>query len=318
MKHRISVLVICYKQEGLIRRAIDSLLKQKDYIYEICVSDDCSPDKTWEILKEYDRLNPGLFKLHRNEPNVGIFENIEYTWTMPTGDLIYQLSGDDKVPDGWFKTVSEYISTNKIDYINKKICIYGDVRFEFPNGDIQIMQNNAVCGNIDSFRLATRCIISSRGCVYSKLILNHFFKCSKGRSYVVELAQDRQLQLFTDEVYYIPHEGNVYYASLGVSTTLNDTQQRRIEREEVREYALSILKEHGGMFCSSDIYYFKYKTAVAKLYRTKSLKSYFKIIFYLFRSFDLHLRKSYLVFFKRACFAFLRRLPHEKPLIVRI
>ena len=37
--------------------------------------------------------------------NVGIFENIEFTWTMPEGDLIYQLSGDDECGDGFFKAV---------------------------------------------------------------------------------------------------------------------------------------------------------------------------------------------------------------------
>ena len=115
---KITVLIISYKQENLIKRAIDSLLQQKDYLYEICVSDDCSPDNTWEVLQEYSRQNPGLFKLHQNNPNVGIFENIEYSWTMPSGDLVYQLSGDDECPDGWFKSVVELIQKENIDYVN--------------------------------------------------------------------------------------------------------------------------------------------------------------------------------------------------------
>ena len=98
---KISVLVITYNQEDVIRRAIDSLLVQKDYIYEICVSDDCSKDRTWNILKEYSEKYPGLFVLNRNNPNIGIFENIEKTWTMPTGEIIYQLSGDDACGEGW-------------------------------------------------------------------------------------------------------------------------------------------------------------------------------------------------------------------------
>ena len=89
---RISVLVITYNQEDVISRAIDSLLLQRDYIYEICVSDDCSKDRTWDILQDYSAKHPGLFVLNRNDPNVGIFENIEKTWTMPTGDIIYQSS----------------------------------------------------------------------------------------------------------------------------------------------------------------------------------------------------------------------------------
>lgn len=57
---KISALVICYKQEKLIKRAIDSLLNQKEYLYEICVSDDGSPDKTWEVLQEYAVQHPGF------------------------------------------------------------------------------------------------------------------------------------------------------------------------------------------------------------------------------------------------------------------
>ena len=123
------------------------MLSQKDYIYEICVSDDCSPDRTWEVLQEYDRQYPGLFKLHQNHPNVGIFENIEYTWTMPTGDIIYQLSGDDECGKGWFKTVIEFIQNNNINYKEELFCIYGDYQAIYPNGD-SFIRRKVSCMNI--------------------------------------------------------------------------------------------------------------------------------------------------------------------------
>ena len=135
---KISVIVITYKQEELIKRAINSLLSQKDYIYEICVSDDCSPDHTWDVLQEYDKQYPGLFVLNRNEPNVGIFENIERTWSMPTGDIIYRLAGDDECGEDWFKTVVDFIQENRIDYKSELFCIYGNYKNVYPNGDSYI------------------------------------------------------------------------------------------------------------------------------------------------------------------------------------
>ena len=314
MEHKISVLVICYKQENLIKRALDSLLQQKEYIHEICVSDDCSPDKTWDILKEYEVQYPGLFKLHRNEPNVGIFENIEHTWTMPTGDLIYQLSGDDAVPDGWFKTVSDYISINNLDYKNENICIYGDFRLEYPNVDILIRRNDVIESGVNSLRLAVRGIVFNRSCVYSKKILEQFFLCSKGRSYAVEFVQDRQLQLYTDKAFYMPYVGNVYFANIGVSTTINKNSPKTKEREQAIEYAIAVFKERGIIFNRSDIYYLKYLTVVAKLRRNKSLLLYLKAIFLFSISLDLRLGKKNLLIFKLFVFALLRKIPHKKPL----
>ena len=49
---RFSVIIITYNQEDVIARTLESLLSQ-EHLYEICVSDDCSSDRTWEILNEY-------------------------------------------------------------------------------------------------------------------------------------------------------------------------------------------------------------------------------------------------------------------------
>ena len=70
---RISVLIITYKQSNLISRALDSVLKQREYVYEICVSDDCSPDDTFTILQEYKKQYPELIKIHQNKENLGIW-----------------------------------------------------------------------------------------------------------------------------------------------------------------------------------------------------------------------------------------------------
>ena len=218
---KISVIVICYKQEDTIRRAIDSLLCQKDYIYEICVSDDCSPDGTWDILEEYNRQYPGLFKLHRNPKNVGIFKNIEYSWTMPTGEIITRLSGDDECGAGWYKTVVEYIQKNNIDYKNELFCIYGDYMQVNPNGNSIRYSNKLVSSEqINPLKLKIRQLLCNRSSCYSAKVLQRFVKVSNGRSYDVEQMLDSQLQIFSDKNYYIPYVGNIYYAGIGISVNM--------------------------------------------------------------------------------------------------
>lgn len=309
---RISVLIICYKQEQLIGRALNSLLSQKDYLYEICVSDDCSPDNTWEVLKDYQNRYPDLIKLHRNEPNVGIFENFEQSWTMPTGDVIYQLSGDDEAEEGWFKKVVEYILNNGIDYKNDLFCIYGDFKVLYPNGDTKIAHHSAIQKYPnDALRLALRGIIGNRGSCFSINVLNKFDKVSQGRSHIAEMAQDRMLQLYSEHNYYIPHVGNIYHSYVGISTQMNEEILR--ERSKIRPYAEDYLESRGVKIASTDKFFGKY---IALLFRFRvhpTFSSFVKIVYYFIKSLDR--RMSFAGEGLRDWrFAIMRRLPHNKPI----
>ncbi len=299
---RISVLIICYKQENLIGRALDSLLSQKDYIYEICVSDDCSPDNTWQVLQNYKHQYPDLIKLHQNEPNVGIFENIEQSWTMPTGDIIYQLSGDDEAGEGWFKKVVDFISSEKIDYKNELFCIYGDFKCIYPNGDSCTILNKRINSGDDALKLATKGRIFNRSCCFSSLILKKYVSVSQGRSYMVEEAQDRQLQLFSKKSYYIPHVGNIYYSRVGVSSNMSSTILN--ERSNVYSFFYNFLNHNGFKVSRKEECYFKYKDSFAK-------HNYFVAFWFWLKSLDFSFDDA-LVFYRRVLFAVKRRLPHKQ------
>lgn len=315
---KITVLIISYKQENLIKRAIDSLLQQKDYLYEICVSDDCSPDNTWEVLQEYSRQNPGLFKLHQNNPNVGIFENIEYSWTMPSGDLVYQLSGDDECPDGWFKSVVELIQKENIDYVNKRICIYGDYKCLYPNGDYFIKSNSMAVEPYDLVSLKIRKFIGNRSACFSTSIMRQFFKVSRGRSYVAEWAQEVQLPLFTEKAYYIHKLGNIYYTRIGVNMTFDQKTKR--ERIDNYPYMRECLEGVGYSFSPKDIHYVNLQELKYEQLASWSLKRFLLIQFVKIRARDSKygLFNSELMSFKRTIFAVLRRLPHHKPIKMNI
>lgn len=314
---KISVLIICYKQEELVKRAINSLLSQKDYIYEICVTDDCSPDRTWEVLKEYDKQHPGLFKLHQNHHNVGIFENIEQSWTMPTGELIYQLSGDDECGENWFKAVIEYIKQNNIDYQNEEFCIYGDYKAYYPNGDSFVLKNDMIKTCHNALGLALRKLICNRSACYSKRVLDKFIKVSEGRSYAVESAQDMQLQIMTDKNYYIPRVGNIYYTRIGVSSGNN--RNGSVETRAPMDYVKDVLVATGYNLPSRDQKLFLFFTNRAHnniryisgdisktQYCINKIKQY--LLYLGGIDVTLGLRGMRL---KRILFAIIRRIPHK-------
>lgn len=309
---KISVRIICYKQEELIKRAINSLLSQREYIYEICVSDDCSPDRTWEVLQEYDRQYPGLFKLHRNDPNVGIFENIEYTWSMPTGDIIYGMAGDDECGEGWFKKVIDFIQKNNIDYKNELFCIYGDYQMKCPNGDVYTGKNTMISkSRVSPLKLAIRHCIYNRSACYSRGVLDKYEKVSQGRSHIAEDAIDRQLQLFSQKSFYIPYVGNIYYANIGVSK--NISAEVNEERNKILPYAYSFFEKHGVIIDKSYLSYQKYAMAFENFMYRKSIVNAFKLIWYAIMSYDCEIGFN-IEGIRTYLFAIRRRLPHKKPI----
>lgn len=307
---RISIFIITYNQEDLIGRALDSLISQKDYIYEICVSDDCSKDNTWQVLQDYQGRYSELIKIHRNDPNVGIFANFEQVWTMPTGDMVYGMAGDDEAGPGWFKKVVEYIEENKIDYKNELFCIYGNSKVVYPNGDSYIGHNSAVGKYPNALRLALRDIITNRSACYSIKVLWKYDKVSQGKSHIAETAQDRMLQLYSEKNYYINSVGHIYYGRIGVSVHINEETFK--ERLKIWPYAESYLESKGVVFSRLDKNYGKYHTAW-KIFRHKhSLRNFFRLLWYYIISRDFSLPAGDAL--KIYIFAILRRLPHKKQL----
>ena len=305
---KISVLIICYRQEKLIHRAIDSLLAQKDYLYEICVSDDCSPDGTWDVLIEYRNHYPDLIKLHRNEHNLGIFKNIEQVYSMPTGEIVTRLAGDDEVGEGWYETVVYYILKNKIDYKNELFCIYGDYKCIYLNGDSIVHKHSAISKCDDSFRLALRGVINGRGCCYSKRILDKFQIVSQGRSHIAENAQDRQLQIFTEKNYYIPMVGNIYYSAIGISTHL--TEKLKQERMQIWPYSIKRFKDFGIELKKKDQMYIKHRMTYQEyVYWGKKKRAVLSLLYFI-RSFDLKIIMASDII-RGGIFAIRRRLPHK-------
>jgi glycosyltransferase involved in cell wall biosynthesis len=103
---KISVALCTYNGEKYINEQIDSILNQSLNVDEIIVCDDRSNDKTLEILENYSKNNPKLFKIYENEVNLRSVKNFEKAIKLCTGDFIF-LSDQDDI---WIENkVEEYI-----------------------------------------------------------------------------------------------------------------------------------------------------------------------------------------------------------------
>lgn len=66
----VSVLCITYNHENYIRETLEGFLMQKtNFNYEVLIHEDASTDKTAEIIKEYERKFPEIFRVVYEEEN---------------------------------------------------------------------------------------------------------------------------------------------------------------------------------------------------------------------------------------------------------
>lgn len=91
-------IIVSYNQEKYIAEAIDGAFAQDYPNLEIIISDDCSRDKTWDIIQEKANQYKGSHKviINRNEPNLGPREHFnKVLYDLSHGDIIVLAGGDD-------------------------------------------------------------------------------------------------------------------------------------------------------------------------------------------------------------------------------
>jgi glycosyltransferase involved in cell wall biosynthesis len=94
---RVSLLLLAYNQESMVRRAAESCLAQDCEPLEIVLSDDASTDRTFEILQELARnyRGPHRVSARRSARNVGIGEHYNQLLAASSGQLLVTAAGDD-------------------------------------------------------------------------------------------------------------------------------------------------------------------------------------------------------------------------------
>ena len=92
-----SFCLISYNQEQYIREAIEGAFSQTYSPLEIILSDDCSSDRTFEIMKEMvaEYNGPHTIILNRNGKNLGIGGHVNTVASLASGTWLTMAAGDD-------------------------------------------------------------------------------------------------------------------------------------------------------------------------------------------------------------------------------
>ena len=106
---KLSIVVPCFNEENTIEKIIDKIIKYSPYDNEIIVIDDCSNDKSKQILES--EIKNKISRLIVNEKNYGKGYSVRKGIEAATGDIILIQDADlEYDPSDYFKLVEPIIA----------------------------------------------------------------------------------------------------------------------------------------------------------------------------------------------------------------
>lgn len=91
-----SICCITYNHEKFIKQTLESFLMQKtNFDFEIVIGEDCSTDKTKDIILEYYKQFPNIINCFVGTTNIGMHANMACTIKACRGKYIAMCEGDD-------------------------------------------------------------------------------------------------------------------------------------------------------------------------------------------------------------------------------
>jgi glycosyltransferase involved in cell wall biosynthesis len=112
----VTFALVAYKQERYVAEAISAAFAQTYTPLEIILSDDCSTDKTFEIMQQMAAVYEGPHRvvLNRNPENLNIGAHVNKVGHLASGELIVLAAGDDvSVADRTMKIVAKWEEINR-------------------------------------------------------------------------------------------------------------------------------------------------------------------------------------------------------------
>ena len=138
---KVTVWLSTYNQEPYVAQALDSILMQKtDFPFEIVAADDCSTDRTQEIILDYQERYPGKIVTFFPEHNLGGCRKLTgcIDAGLFRGEYLSYLEGDDYwLGEDRLQTLVDFLEANpeysRVSYRRKVIDENGnDKGFDIP------------------------------------------------------------------------------------------------------------------------------------------------------------------------------------------
>ena len=135
----MSVLVVSFNQEPYIRAAVRSAFAQTYSPLEIVLSDDCSEDRTFDIMQAEAEAYRGPHKviLNRNPRNLGVACNYNRAASLATGEFLVIQDGDDvSLPQRTSRLAAAFQDPTPVDMVCSKAFVIDKAGAALP--DLQL------------------------------------------------------------------------------------------------------------------------------------------------------------------------------------
>lgn len=121
---KVSVILPAYNAEKYIKEAIDSILSQTFQDFELLVLNDCSKDRTEEIIRSYADERIVYLK---NEKNMGVAATLNKGLAAAKGEYVARMDADDiSLPERFARQV-EYLDAHPaVAVVGSALEIFGE------------------------------------------------------------------------------------------------------------------------------------------------------------------------------------------------
>lgn len=168
LEPEVSIALCTYNGDRFLPEQLESILNQ-DYlnITEIVCVDDNSSDNTWKILNEYaDKYN--IFKIFRNNSNLGFIKNYEKALTLTTKPLIAISDQDDVWYSSKISKLVKIIGNNLMSYSDNE---YIDLNGSSLGKKFSDVRNLTTCTSCLNFALLN--VISGHTMLINRDLLDY-------------------------------------------------------------------------------------------------------------------------------------------------
>jgi len=287
----VSIVLATYNGGKYLAEQLESLFRQTYKNIEIIAVDDCSSDKTVEILNTYVKKHHNM-KVFVNEVNLGFIKNFEKGCTLSSGDYIALCDQDDYWDLDKIKKMVEAIEDYQIIYCDSIVC------------DEDLHSKGIKISDLVNFKSWNNCLQLTVFCrIYAHAMLFKKSLFDIAYPFLEVIPPDwwlPYLSTFYGGMKYLPeplvlyrqHEANVTGVIGGKgkkSNRVSRSERTRLDKEKIRTRINAFYKACPAEFIKEK----KLLHTLVKCYRDFSIINNFKrfVVFLMYRDTFLSVKK---------------------------
>ena len=273
-KPKVSIIVALYNKDKYIKKCIKSLLNQTLKDIEIIVVNDCSTDKSLDIVRSLDDKRIKVINNKKNK-GIGITRNIGISKAQ--GEFLGFVDADDYIEKNMYEKYYNYAKENNLDLLTSdyfKIINNKKEYFKVDNFEITNIEKNNNIINLINYgpcnKLFKRDLIINNNIIFSEttkfedvIFVAKAIRCSKHIGYLNEayynyvihsLSETTTVDKRTFDIFEVLDNVNDIYSNLYGTKELEYFNINEVTRYMLKQRYVSNKKERTNFIDSGYSY----------------------------------------------------------------